>query len=511
MNVSDRELQLKTFTETEILNCCFTATGQLVLDSANDLDRQPTLHQKAHFRAAIYWLKHYQPDRQASQLKQVRGYLEAAYHLGQLEAWDLIRQILFVRLDSDRNLPLHQQLGIWGLYREQIDLCQPLLGKANHELDCLCLNNLGYAYTHLCQYQIAVNHYQRLLQLATENHNTEAQAKALGGLGLCYGNWGQYQTAWNYCQQQLQVLDRIDESRSSTKSGNAISVESLEWEQDSYGECPSTVVERGQTFATLGYLEIHLRRYRKAIYYCQQALAIAHTINDTQTQWYALGRLAVANAQLGKRQKALDALQQQYQQRHQNYNCRQVSAVLVNLGLVYCYQRNFQAAINCGQELLEINQQNGDISAQCYALLTLSFIHIWQDEVQLAMEKTRQCLSLARQFNYPHHESQSLSQFSYLHSAMGEIPQAKDYGEQALAIAQNVNNSLFKGIAFAVLGLAYLEAGKFVHSLRFIVASFITLPPWRGGDSKLLLALILKRFFKYLSKLSFIHLNKFVE
>ncbi|MEH2139326.1 tetratricopeptide repeat protein [Nostoc sp.] len=112
---------------------------------------------------------------------------------------------------------------------------------------------------------------------------------------------------------------------------------------------------------------------------------------------------------------------------------------------------------------------------------------------------------------YPHHESQSLSQFSYLHSALGEIPQAIDYGEQALAIAQNVNNSLFKGIALAVLGLAYLEAGKFVHSLRFIVASFIALPPWRGGDSKLLLALILKRFFKYLSKLSFIHLKKFIE
>jgi tetratricopeptide (TPR) repeat protein len=339
--------------------------------------------------------------------------------------------------------------------------------------------------------------YQRLLQLATENHNTEARAKALGGLGLCYGNWGQYQTAWNYCQQQLQVLDRIDESRCRVQSRDAVLLESFVGEQESYGKGFSTAVERGQTLAIMGYLAIHLRRYRKAVHYCQQAIEIACTINDRQTQWYALARLAVANAQLGKRQKALDALHQQYQQRHQNRNCRQVSVLLVNLGLVYCFQRNFQAAVTCEQELLEINQQSGDINYQCYALLTLAFIHIWQDEVQLAIEKTHQCLSLARQFNYQHHESQSLSQFSYFYSAQGEISKALHYGEQALAIAQNVSNHLYKGIALTVLGLAYLEAGKFIKSLRFIVASFIALPPWRGGDSQLLLAIILKRLFKY--------------
>jgi tetratricopeptide (TPR) repeat protein len=130
----------------------------------------------------------------------------------------------------------------------------------------------------------------------------------------------------------------------------------------------------------------------------------------------------------------------------------------------------------------------------------LSFIHIWRNEVQSAMERTQQCLNLARQFGYPHHESQSLSQLSYLYSDLGEITVALDYGKQALAIAQTVDNPLFKGIALAVLGLAHLEEGKVKDSLRAIAKSFIVLPPWRGGDSKLLLALILKRLGKYLFK-----------
>jgi tetratricopeptide (TPR) repeat protein len=488
-------MKLQAFTQTEILNCCFTAKGELVLNDAHHLHRQPTLYEKAHLRAAFYWLNYYQPNQQASQLEKVKGYLEAAYHLGQVKAWDLIRQILFVQIDDDCQ-PLHQQLGIWGLYQEQIDLCQPLLGKINDELDCLCLNNLGYAYTHLCQYEKAVSYYQDSLQLAIETHNIQAQAKALGGLGLCYGAWGHYRKAWDYCQQQLQVLNQIETSACKTQVRDTKALNSSEnW---------STYTERCQTLATLGYLEIHLRRYRQAINYSQQALAIARTVNDRQTQWYALGRLAVAHAQMGKQQKALEVLQQQYQQRHQNPNFHQVNALLVNISLVYCYQRNFKAAVACGQELLEINQHRGDTSSQCYALLTLAFIHIWQDELQLALERTQQCLSLARQFNYQHHQSQSLSQFSYIYSALGNISLAIDYGKQALAIAENVNNSLFKGIALAVLGLAYLEAGNFVDSMRFIFASFTVLPPWRGGDSKLLLALILKRLLQYLSKLGFI-------
>lgn len=105
MNVLTQGLQ-------EILNSCFTPIEQLIVDSADHLNRQPTLGEKAHLRAAFYWLKHYQPGSQASQLEQVRGYLEAAYHLGQLKAWNLIRQTLCIRLDNNC-VPLHQQLGIW--------------------------------------------------------------------------------------------------------------------------------------------------------------------------------------------------------------------------------------------------------------------------------------------------------------------------------------------------------------------------------------------------------------
>ncbi|MBD2580517.1 tetratricopeptide repeat protein [Oscillatoria sp. FACHB-1406] len=499
MSAFNPGFQPKIITETEIFRCCFTETGELVVNRGCNLNRQPTLLEQAHLRAAFYWLKQHQPTPQASELERVRGYLEAAYHFSQLEAWESLCQILFVCVDRESYSPLHEQLGVWECYSQQIDLCEPLLERVNPEIDCLCLNNLGFAYTHLCQYQKATHYYQRLLKLATEIGNREALALALGGLGVCYGHWGQYQTAWDYCQQQLLVLDQIDEISSKARSCNFFSSEFSEKAQNDPRD-NFTLKERCQTLATLGYLDIHLRCYRHAVRCCREAVEIARQIDASETEWYALGRLAIANTQLGKSKQALEALQQQYQQRHQGRSCSQISAMLVNIALVYCYKRQFEETITCVQELLQINQQNGNASLQCYALLILSFVHMWRNETTLAMERTQQCLKLSQQFGYRHHESQSLSQLSYLYSDLGETFLALDYGKQAFASAQTVDSAFYTGIALAVLGLTYLESGKLKDCLRSLSASFRVLPPWNGGDSKLLLALVVKRLSQFLLK-----------
>ena len=261
MTEAPNTLQLQSLTETEILNCSITPTGQWVQPHPATSTREPTFQEKAHLRAAYYWLNIYRPHPQSTPQEQVRGYLDAAHHLVQIEAWDLIQQILFLPMQSEKtqsppilgdlgglkdsetqsislntsspssapiktthNLsqplatqstqPFHQKLGLWGFHREQIELYQILLDKISPEVDSLCLDDLGHAYTNLCDYENAIACYQRLLNLAAQIHNQRAEAKALGGLARCYTSWGQYQTALNYCQQQLKRLDALQSSAS---------------------------------------------------------------------------------------------------------------------------------------------------------------------------------------------------------------------------------------------------------------------------------------------------------
>ncbi len=306
--------------------------------------RSAILQEKAHLRAAYYWLNLYAPSTNASCLERTRGCLEAAHHLRQIQAWKLISQILWLQLEGEGSGFLYQQLGDSGLFKEQIDLYLPLVGKTDEFLDLLCWQGLGEAYTHLGRYQQAIEAFKSLLQLARQKSHLLVEARALEGLGRCYGNWGNYQTARAYCQESWYCLDQFKDE----------------------GDRNSDIKQqKGQTLATLSYVAIHLRQYRRAIACGEQALAIAREIDDLETQWYALGRLAISYAQLGQGQKAFRSLEQQYRQRHQNQDLRQVSALLINFGLICCYQRKFQLASQCVQESWEIHQQMGDANGQC--------------------------------------------------------------------------------------------------------------------------------------------------
>jgi hypothetical protein len=52
----------------------------------------------------------------------VWDYLEAFHHLCELEDWETASKILFIPLDTPTKDALVNQLGVWGYYREQIDL-----------------------------------------------------------------------------------------------------------------------------------------------------------------------------------------------------------------------------------------------------------------------------------------------------------------------------------------------------------------------------------------------------
>jgi tetratricopeptide (TPR) repeat protein len=529
-------LQLQSLTEAALLNCGITHAGQWVQPHQTHPIRQPTFQEKANLRASFYWLNVYRSHLESSPQNNVQGYLEAVRHLIQIEAWDLVQQILSLpvsnadtqsppifgdlgglmdsettsvalntssvsmtvaeteqeidtthpplnRTDKQATQPFHQQLGTWGFYREQIELYQTLLGKISPEVDCLYLEDLGHAYTCICDYETAISCYQRLLNLATQHHSQLTEAKALGGLGRCYTLWGQYQVAHQCCHHQLKLLDSIAFDSLEKKDPNTRNID----------ECIQT--EKGRTLTTLGYLAYYRRQPRKAIRYFQESLAIAQPLQDTQTEWYALGGLAIAYSQLGKHSQAITALEAQSQQPH--LNTYQVNASLLNLTTAYLYQFNFSSAIECQQKLMDQSQKSGDIRSKCYALMYIAIIYFVQNKDPLAIEPLQQALKIAQQFRYQQIETHALAIFSCIYSRQKEGQKAMDYAQDCFAIAQTFKDiPRFEAFAYIALGFAHFAQGRLILGLRAIVASLAILPPWSSEDGKLMLVVILKRLFK---------------
>ena len=137
---------------------------------------------RTHYRAISNWLTQYQPPSNASNLDKIKGYIEAFYHLCELEDWEKCWTIIYSRLNLINQEELHNQLGIWGYAQEQIKLYEKLIGKVNLEQEGICFTGLGNAHKDLGRYEQAIDYYFK----AIDNFKTIVSPQ----------NWAKFVLTW---------------------------------------------------------------------------------------------------------------------------------------------------------------------------------------------------------------------------------------------------------------------------------------------------------------------------
>jgi tetratricopeptide (TPR) repeat protein len=465
-------IQLHDLTEVELLNCGFSPDGKLIQYSDSSSIRLLMPIEKAHLRAASYWL-HLSQEVETPHLEKIQGFLETAHHLRQVQAWELASQVLFVQPNKEDDLALYQQLGSLGWFQEQIDYYLALRGKINSAFDHFCLKELGDAYINLCQYDRAINTFQDLLQLARQDHNTLSEAQALESLGLCHAYLGDNNTGLTLCKQSLQSLQE-----NQTHPNRELRQ------------------QKAKTLVTASFIAVYLRKYRPARHYAQEALAIARQINDPKTEWFALARLATCYCQQGQNKKAFYYIEQQYLQRHQVKDLRQINVMLTCFSVITCSLRKFDLAIESLQEGIQLQKTIGDTNRQYHLLSLLAYIYIWRNEYQSAIACCQECLHQSKRYGYRGYQVMALAQLSYLQSGLGNLGTAERFAKRSLAISRHFEDCLSKAASFTALSLVYLHQKKYFLGISCIIKSLRAVAPITSGDSKAILALLFKRLFK---------------
>lgn len=475
MSQDCQTLQLQQLSEAELPAVGLDPAGRLVVLPAGYEPaalRKLTLLEKAHLRAAYYWLHHYQPEDEAEKLEQVRGYLEAVHHLCELSAWESAGQVLLMRLDGSQAEAFHQQLGTWGYYREQIELYTQLLGRLRPAMDSICLNGLGYAHSYLGEFRDALHWHQQHLALARQTGNSLSEARALGGLSRAYMYGGQLQTATAYAQQQLQIAQHIRER-----------------------------AEESHALATLGYIANGSGEHRKALRYCHSALVIAQAIGEPELEWFALGSLGHAYSRVGQHRQAIRYMQQQLEYGKQTNDQRRLYTTLPSLALIYCYLGNYKSGIECLNQCLDILQQVGAQSETGITLMTLGILHGLAGTNHTAIAYLQQSLQIMRTTENQQYEAFILTLLAYSYSCLNQHQLAIEHARKALAIADRIQNALAQGLSWAALGLAYLQQGDLCRGLRFVARSLWILPPWKSADGRVIVLLLVKRIGHQLQRL----------
>lgn len=176
------------------------------------------------------------------------------------------------------------------------------------------LNQLGYVYFKMEDYQTAIEYYQKALdEVSSNKKNSSELIDSLCNVGDLYLHTGDsqnsiiyYQKALQICQNRILVNKSIQEGNVLQKLGSAyVVIKDHQKAEEKYVEaliCFQKIEGRSEeasTLSCLGNLYLNLGEYKKAIECYQQALLIYQQTKNPSNESIVLQNLKIASQYSG--------------------------------------------------------------------------------------------------------------------------------------------------------------------------------------------------------------------
>lgn len=343
--------------------------SMVVQDQAN-----PEILRSAHQLALDYYLAHL-PVPPWESLEDLKEYLEAFHHAGELGEWQLAYDILNEdRGGEEKDKSVNSFLDLQGFYRKQADHYEQVIAGSQREQVCYrnSLSYLGSCYCSLGQYEKAITYHRQCLDISKKIEDWQGVATSLCGLGICYKSLGQYEKAISYHQK----FHDISEAMSDWK-GVAISLGNL-------GNCYYDLVQ-----------------YEKAIALNQKDHNISKEISNRQGVARSLGNLGVCYDSLGEHEKAISHFQQFHDISDEIGDRRGVAFSLYNMGEALIKLEQYSEAESKIQASLVISQEINFKYLTAHNLRVLAEIAHQTNRPELALSHCQQALELCQELGIP--------------------------------------------------------------------------------------------------------------
>ena len=383
--------------------------SMVVQDQAN-----PEILRSAHQLALDYYLAHL-PVPPWESLEDLKEYLEAFHHAGELGEWQLAYDILYQERGGEgKNKSVNSFLDLQGFYRKQAELYEQIIAGSQREQVCYrnSLVLLGNCYSSPGQHEKAISYYQQYHDISEEIGDQQGVAISLVNLGICYYLLGQVEKAITHQQQSLKINEEI-----GYRQGVAISLVNL-------GICYGSLGQSEKAFAYfqqhhhiseeigfrqgvahflcgLGNCYYDLGQYEIAIALYQQYHDISKEIGYQKGVAISLGNLGICYGSLGQYKKAI-AYFQQHHDISKEIGFRQGVAIsLHNIGEALSKLENYSEAESKIQASLVISQKIKFKELTARSLKVLAEIAHQTNRPELALSHCQQALELCQELGIP--------------------------------------------------------------------------------------------------------------
>jgi len=301
---------------------------------------------------------------------------------------------------------------------------------------------LGYCYYSRNDFDLAITHLNKSLEIARQNDFEEWIASGLNRLGNVYQLKSNNLQAFDSYKEALKINQKLDNK-----------------------------IEIARTLVNLGSIYNLFGSYQKSIEYFLKALAIYENLNEQEgVAWTSLS-IARLFKRLGLYDKAIQyaepALQKYREIEQKTGSSNGVTLSLTELGNIYFHRGLYDKAIENTKTVLDINTKNHNIQGQAANHLSLGVFCFEKGDLINAEADLNQALNLKRQVG----DSLDLSMlYRYLGETMilcNNLQQGINYLKNGLNIA--IKHHLLSDIKDSYLSLskAQIKRRNYPKALEF--------------------------------------------
>jgi CHAT domain-containing protein/Tfp pilus assembly protein PilF len=349
-----------------------------------------------------------------------------------------------------------------------------LAGESRLEVETL--ENLGDVSALLSDYQSAIVHYSRALQLTLDLKDERLQVVVLTKLGSAHLEMADVRKAVPQCSEALEISERFGFNEGTALALNCLGVASsiasdVSQAQEQFERALAIAKTinlqslLALTQLNLGYLHSNLGNLELALSSYKAALEIWQSTNEQQKRASTLTAMAGVYNQQGEKQTAFDLHDQALKIFRTIGNRNGEAATLNGIGYLYDTLGDWSQSLKCFTRAFELYTA---IENDHYAAVTSGYVgrvRLALGDNEGALESLNRKLSISRAVQDRRMESYTRRDIANLLTDRGQTKEALAQYRQALSLSQDVKDRRGAALILVAIGKLAEKSGDKAEAL----------------------------------------------
>jgi len=258
-------------------------------------------------------------------------------------------------MNNDKTLALE-------FYQKALEIFQEINNRSGI---AKCFNNMGIVYKSLGNKEKELLFYQKALEIAEEQKDQPGIARYLNNISLYHSSLGNYDKAIEGLEKSLIIMERLNDIPLISRNLN-----------------------------NLGTIYAHQGNNPKALEYFQRSLKIAEQQNDKMSIINALLNISTINLSLSNDNTALENLHSALEIAEEINDYSRIAGCLLNIGKVY-QKTDYAQALEYFQRALDISEKHNYVAIRLASLIYISDLYLEQDKIEIAYEMLQKALTVS--------------------------------------------------------------------------------------------------------------------